>query len=168
MKILISDIPKEGLDVDIQETIQSGTFSAPVKARLRIEKVDAEIVVKGDMTAEITLQCSRCLNEFSRTTSVPVDVVYHPVEELKGKDYREITSEELDSDFYSGEELDLLELLKEQVVLNIPMKPLCTDACKGICPECGADLNIETCSCSIRNIDPRFEGLRKLFKEGKE
>jgi uncharacterized protein len=67
-------------------------------------------------------------------------------------------------DFYSGEELNLLDLLTEQIELNLPMKPLCSDLCKGICLRCGADLNAGNCSCTVKDIDPRFEALKKLLK----
>jgi uncharacterized protein len=152
MKITIAEIPKEGLDIEIQEAIDAGIVSSPVTARLRIEKLGEEIMVKGDMRAEVRLQCSRCLKEFSRDMSLPVDVVYHPVEELKGEEHHKVASDELDMDFYSGEEVDLLDLLQEQVSLNMTMKPLCSDFCKGICPGCGADLNVDICKCGEKNI----------------
>lgn len=164
MKIIIPEIPKEGLDLEIQETIESDIISSRIKVHLKIEKHGSEITVKGDLTAEVKLQCSRCLEDFSEILSVPVDVVYHPVEDLKGEDNHEIKTGELDMDFYSGEEMELIDLLKEQLMLNIPMKPLCTDLCKGICPGCGADLNIDNCTCNIKNIDPRFEKLKKLLQ----
>jgi len=168
MKIIIPDIPQEGIDVEIQETIASDGAPFVIHARLKIEKMGSEIMVKGNLKAEVELQCSRCLKKFAGNVSVPVDVVYRPVEELKGEDHHEITSEELDSDFYAGDELDLVSLLKEQVALNIPMKPLCNDLCRGLCLNCGADLNMSACSCSQKNIDPRFKELKKLLKERKE
>lgn len=164
MKIRIPDIPDEGLTLDIEESIDTNSVLSPVSARLRIEKAGAEIMVKGDLRAEIKLICSRCLKEYNGKLTVPVDVVYHPVEELKDEAHlNEVKSEELDLDFYSGEEIDLIDLVKEQVELNIPMKPLCDDACKGICPKCGTDLNIRSCTCSVKDIDPRFESLKKLL-----
>jgi len=164
MKVIVSDIPKDGLDLAVQETIESDIISSPITARLKIERIGPEVIVRGDLTATATLQCSRCLKNYYRIISVPVDVVYHPVEELKGEDTHEIKIEELDLDFYSGEELDLIDLLKEQIVLNMPMKPLCTDSCKGICPKCGTDLNVDKCKCNIQNIHLRFESLKKLLQ----
>jgi uncharacterized protein len=165
MKILISEIPIEGLDIDLQEAIESDTISSPVKVRLKIEKIGAEVMVRGDLSAEVKLQCSRCLKEFYKTLSVPVEVVYHPVEELKGEERHEITSDELDMDFYSGDEFDLAGLVEEQIMLNIAMKPLCSDSCKGICSECGADRNVETCKCVVKNTDPRLAELKKLLQQ---
>ena len=164
MKLKIPDIPEEGLDLDIEESIDTDIVLSPASARLRIDKAGAEVMVTGDLRAEIKLTCSRCLKEFNRNLTVPVNVVYHSIEELKDEAHlNEVRSEELDLDFYSGEELDLLDLMKEQVELNLPMKPLCDDACKGICPKCGTDLNVKSCTCSVKDIDPRFESLKKLI-----
>src|SRR4030042_1665746 len=106
-----------------------------------------------------------CLKDFWSELSIPVDVVYHPVEELKGEDKHEIKAEELDMDFYSGEEMDLLTLVSEQVALNLPMKPLCTDLCKGICLKCGTDFNLGSCNCNVKDVDSRLEVLKKLLKQ---
>jgi uncharacterized protein len=158
MKVLISEIPEEGLDLELKEE--------GVKAHLNIQKVGTEVVVKGVLRADVELQCSRCLKDFESMISVPVDVVYHPVEELRGEDKHEIKSEELDMGFYSGEELDLSDLMREQITLNLPMKPLCNDLCKGICVKCGMDLNTGNCSCNKEDIDPRLETLKKLLDKG--
>jgi uncharacterized protein len=164
MKLRIPDIPQEGLDLDIEENIDSDIARSPVRARLRIDKRGPEIMVKGDLMTEVNLSCSRCLKEFNARLTVPVDAVYHPLEELKDESHlNEVKTEELDLDFYSGEELDLLDLMKEQVELNLPMKPLCDEACRGICPKCGADLNVKSCTCSVKDRDPRFESLKKLL-----
>jgi uncharacterized protein len=164
MKIKISDIPKEGLDLEFDEATASGSFTMPVRARLRVDRIDSEIVVRGELEVDLKFQCSRCLRDFSRSLTIPVDAVYHPVEELGAEERHEVMSEELDMDFYAGEELDVLNLLNEQIALHTPMKPLCSDECRGICPKCGADLNYENCKCTAGSIDPRFEPLKKLLK----
>ncbi|MBE0427162.1 MAG: DUF177 domain-containing protein [Nitrospirae bacterium] len=163
MKVLIPDIPKEGLDLELQESIESDAIVTPIIARLKIEKAGAEIIIKGDLEVEIKLQCSRCLKDFCKIMSIPIDVVYHPVEELKDEEMHEIKFEELDMDFYSGVELDLLNLINEQIILNLPMKPLCSDLCKGICVKCGEDLNESVCNCIRDDTDPRLEVLKKLL-----
>ncbi|MBM4139917.1 MAG: DUF177 domain-containing protein [Nitrospira sp.] len=165
MKVLISEIPVEGLDFDIKETIKSDDLSSPVRGQLRILKIGAEVVVRGNLMADVELQCSRCMKDFRSEVSIPVDVIYHPVEELRGEEKHALRVEELDMGFYSGGILDLFDLIEEQIMLNLPMKPLCNELCKGICLKCGADLNAGDCACNEINKDSRFEELKKLLKE---
>ncbi|MDH4233422.1 MAG: DUF177 domain-containing protein [Nitrospirota bacterium] len=166
MKILIADITDEGLEVDIEESyrFEEVPLVSPVKAHLGLTKAHAEIIVSGNVTAELELECSRCLKRFRRVMDEPVNVVYHPIEEI-GTDRHELKDDEMDMGFYKGEELDLQELLKEQLILNIQMKPLCDEKCKGICSHCGTDLNTETCGCETGKIDSRLEVLKKLFEK---
>ncbi len=172
MKILLSDITDDGLDLELEfeEPLVSEPLRllSPVKARLRIEKVSSEVFAKGEVSAAIELQCSRCLKKFSKTIEANVNVVYHPVEELKGEEKHEIKEDELDMGFYKGEELDVHDIVTEQIILSVPMKPLCSESCKGICPKCGADLNVNTCSCGMKEPDPRLAVLKKLINDRKE
>ena len=169
MKIVIADIPEEGLHLDIGEKfdLEGISLMSPVTADLELHKTGKEIIVSGEVTAEVELQCSRCLKVFSRDLSLPVEVVYHPLEEI-GVERHELRDDELDMGFYRGEELDLQELLKEQLLLNIQMKPLCREVCKGLCPRCGTDLNMGQCECEEKEVDPRLEVLRNFLKKGKE
>jgi len=166
MKILITDIPDEGLDLDFEEKFGTEELSlvSPVKARLGLSKTFSEIVVTGTVDAELELECSRCLKKFRRIMHEPVNVVYHPLKEL-GPDRHELTDDEMDMGFYEGEELDLRELVREQIMLNIQMKPLCDENCRGICSQCGTDLNTDTCSCETKTIDSRLEVLKKLLEK---
>lgn len=166
MKILIADIPDEGLDVDIKESvnIEDASFSSPVIARLSLNKIDREIIISGTLKAEMQLNCSRCLKDFEQSLDIPVNVVYHPAEEV-GPEKHALRDDEMDMGFYRGEELDLNELLKEQILLNTQMKPLCDEQCKGICPKCGKDLNTGQCSCNQKEVDPRLEVLKSLLEK---
>ncbi|MEW6067284.1 MAG: DUF177 domain-containing protein [Nitrospirota bacterium] len=164
MKILISEIPKDGLNLDIEESIDSNIILPPVKTQIKIEKINSEVVIKGELTATVKLQCSRCLKDFEKIINIPIEAIYHPIEELKGDERHEVKSEELDMDFYSTDEMDTAVLIKEQIMLNLSMKPLCADSCKGICIRCGKDLNTGECNCKAEQIDPRLEALKKLLK----
>jgi DUF177 domain-containing protein len=169
MKITIPDIPDEGLHIDLEETptLDGVSLLSPVRAGLEVNKTGSEIVVTGMVAAEIELQCSRCLKVFRRKLEFPVEVVYHPLEEL-GDERHELRDDELDMGFYKGEELDLDEFLKEQLLLNIQMKPLCSEDCKGLCPVCGTDLNVAKCACDRRKTDPRLEVLKNFLEKRKE
>ena len=127
MKIFIPDIPKEGIGIDIHEDLVTDSGPVALSGGLHARKAGGEVLVKGSLKAEAMLQCSRCLKTFRGDISISIDVCYHPVEELTGGDCHEVTSEELDLDFYAGDELDIMNLLSEQVALNLPMKPLCND-----------------------------------------
>lgn len=165
MKILITDIPDEGLYLDIEEKFgdEEVPLVSPVKARLELTKAYSEIIVAGNVSAELELECSRCLKKYRRIMNEPVNVVYHPLAEI-GTDRHELKDDEMDMGFYQGEELDLQELIREQVMLNIQMKPLCDENCKGICSQCGTDLNTGTCSCEAKKVDSRLEILKKLLE----
>lgn len=165
MKILITDIPDEGLYLDIEEKFgdEEVPLVSPVKARLEMTKAYSEIIVAGNVSAELELECSRCLKKYRRIMNEPVNVVYHPLAEI-GTDRHELKDDEMDMGFYQGEELDLQELIREQVMLNIQMKPLCDENCKGICSQCGTDMNTDTCSCEAKKVDSRLEILKKLLE----
>jgi uncharacterized protein len=169
MKIVITDIPDEGLTVDVEEklVLEEVSTGSPVKGTLQVNKSDREVIVKGKVTSVLDLQCSRCLKGFTRPFDIPVNVVYHPIEGI-GEEKHELKDDEMDMGFYRGEEIDLQELVREQVLLNLQMKPLCDENCKGICPSCGADLNAGACRCKTQKIDPRLEVLKKLLDRGKE
>ncbi len=169
MKIQIPDIPDEGLEIDLTEdiTIEGVSLVSPVAGRLSVTRTDAEVMVSGEMTLEAEHECSRCLKRFRQHLELPVGVVYHPAAELEQQKH-ELHDDEMDMGFYEGEELDLRELLREQVMLNMQMKPLCDEACRGICPKCGIDLNTASCRCVQKEIDPRLEVLKKLLNTGKE
>ena len=169
MKVQVSDITDEGLDLEFQETVKvSIPLLSPVKALLRLEKVGSEVLAQGQATTRMELQCSRCLRNFPKDMDMKIDVVYHPVEELRGEEKHEVREDELDMGFYRDDELDIQDLVMEQILLNVPMKPLCSESCRGICPKCGADMNVNPCRCEQKETDPRLAVLKKLLEEGKE
>ncbi len=167
MKIIVSEIPEEGIELDLKDDIQSDVVRivSPVKSLLRLDKIEDEVIIKGALSADVELECSRCLSHFPTRISSQVNVVYHPVREIVKSEQRELKSAELDTVFYTDDLIDTDDLLGEQLILNLPMKPLCSPDCKGFCPKCGADLNISGCGCETKETDSRFEVLKKLKKE---
>ncbi|MEW6109381.1 MAG: DUF177 domain-containing protein [Nitrospirota bacterium] len=169
MKIAIEDILDEGLNLDIEEefSLENHSLVSPVTAHLGLRKTGQEIIINGELRAELEFQCSRCLKKFIKHLAIPIEVVYHPLEELS-PDKHELKNDEMDMGFYTGEEIDLQDILKEQILLNIQIKTLCDENCKGICSKCGSDLNIETCNCGGKEPDQRLEVLKKIFEKRKE
>jgi uncharacterized protein len=167
MKIIVSEIPEEGIELELKDNIKTDVVRivSPVNSVLRFDKIEDEVIVKGALSADVELQCSRCLNNFPTRISSQVNVVYHPVREIVKSEQHELKSAELDTVFYSDNIIETDDLLGEQLILNLPMKPLCSPDCKGFCPKCGADLNISGCGCETKETDSRFDVLKKLKKE---
>jgi uncharacterized protein len=167
MKIQVSRIPEEGLDIEGEEAfVDEDAGPVTAKVSLRVEKVGEDVLMRGEATAGLRLVCSRCLKEFERDLTVPLDLAFSPEKEMGEEREHELAEEEMSIGFYSEDEIDLAEVVREQMLLNIPMKSLCDEACKGLCPHCGADLNVETCACGTREVDPRLKALEKFFKKG--
>lgn len=170
MKIIISEIPEEGLELELTEKISSDEsikLLSPVKASLRIDKKGSEVIITGRAKGTVELQCSRCLKTFGMDIDSVIDVVYHPASEINKEEHYELKGDELDTGFYKNDILNTEDLLKEQLVLNIPMKPLCSEDCKGLCPKCGADLNVTQCNCAASEIDSRLAVLKQLLGKNK-
>ncbi|HAK87849.1 MAG: hypothetical protein A2077_06645 [Nitrospirae bacterium GWC2_46_6] len=167
MKIVISEIPEEGIELELKEAIPADPVKivSPVTASLRIDKQGSEAIVTGNAGADVELQCSRCLKVFTMKVNSDINVVYRPAEDIVREEHYEIRGDELDTGFYKNDILDTDDLLKEHVLLNVPMKPLCSAECKGLCPKCGADLNITQCNCPISEIDSRLAVLKQLLKK---
>ncbi|MCI0468813.1 MAG: DUF177 domain-containing protein [Nitrospirae bacterium] len=169
MKIIVSEIPDEGIYINIAETIhpESVKLLSPIKGFVKITKIESEVFVNGEANNVVEQQCSRCLKDFPLPIELQINAVYHPAEVSKKGELHRLKSDELDTGFYENDEIDINSMLEEQLLLGIPMKPLCSADCKGLCPQCGADLNERRCNCDKEELDARFAVLKKLLK-GKE
>ena len=135
---------------------------APVALDGQILKDRDRFRLIGTVETELELACSRCLDPFRLPLRAQFDVRYLPQSENTGGE-RGVEEDDLSVAFYRDETIDLGQLLDEQFYLLLPMKPLCRDDCKGLCPSCGANLNVETCGCQARWEDPRLTGLKALM-----
>jgi uncharacterized protein len=118
--------------------------------------------VAGRLTGELELACSRCLEPFRLPVTTEFDLRYVPRVENAGDGEREVEEDDLSTAFYDGDEIDLVQLITEQFQLALPMKPLCRDDCKGLCPHCGTNLNTGACDCDRKWEDPRFAALKAI------
>jgi uncharacterized protein len=135
---------------------------APVSLAFDIEKDKLRFHLAGRVRTTLELPCSRCLETFQLPVDAPFDLRYQPRSENTGEGEREIGEDDLSSAYYDNDTIDLGQLMEEQFYLSLPMKPLCTDACLGLCSHCGANLNRAGCGCERRWDDPRFDALRAL------
>jgi DUF177 domain-containing protein len=121
--------------------------------------------VTGRVTTRLELECGRCLESFEIPVETAFELRYVPQAANTGDGEREVEEDDLTTAFYRDETLDLGELMHEQFVLALPMKPLCTEACRGLCPHCGTNLNKSVCECAPAWEDPRLAVLEGLLKD---
>jgi uncharacterized protein len=139
---------------------------APVTMSFDVDRQEAgRYRVAGHLTGELELTCSRCLEPFTLPVATDFDLRYVPRTENAGEGEREVEEDDLSTAFYDNDEIDLAHLIMEQFQLALPMKPLCTDACKGLCPQCGTNLNTGSCDCNQKWEDPRFAALRAMRRD---
>jgi DUF177 domain-containing protein len=135
---------------------------APVALDIQVSKDRDRYRLVGTVSTELELACGRCLEPFRLPVNGSFDVRYLPQAENTG-DEREIEEDDLTDAFYRDETIDLGQLMDEQFYLALPMKPLCRTDCKGLCPNCGTNLNEAACECQVRWVDPRLAGLKSLM-----
>jgi uncharacterized protein len=145
--------------------------AAPVALSMDVQKTGKDAYrVSGTATTRLELTCSRCVEPFEVPVDARFELHYVPQPEPAAKegDEKEIDEDDLATSFYSEGSLDVIDMLREQFQLALPMKPLCAEACRGLCPECGANLNRTTCDCKPVWEDPRLAALKGLLNREKE
>ena len=142
--------------------------AAPASLSFDIFKDGTTFRLVGGVKTTLELSCSRCLESFTSPLDADFDLRYQPHAMNTGEDEREIEEDDLSTAFYENEQIDLGQLMREQFQLALPMKPLCSEDCKGLCPQCGTNLNKASCDCSPAWKDPRLAGLQALLKRDKE
>ncbi len=140
MKILVARIPEEGSNYEGDEPgsimqVEGDTFirkSGDVHYSLYAQHVCEELVVRGNLSVELDLQCARCSEFFSTTVGVSDFLRAYPAPD-------------------GTDSVDITEDLREDILLHVPGFPVCSEGCKGVCPQCGADLNKGSCECKTED-----------------
>jgi uncharacterized protein len=135
---------------------------SPVELAFDIHKDREKFRLAGTVHAQLELGCSRCLEPFPLKVDVPFDLRYLPASAMSSDPEREVPDADLDLSYYRDDHIDLNELLREQFYLALPMKPLCREDCRGLCPQCGANLNTAACACESTWEDARLASLKAL------
>ena len=160
MKIPVDDITESAREIKFSERIdglndlyknnQFRDFGFPplLEVDLVYYRSGQEIFFKGSFGGTLEGSCSRCLRSYSFPLNKEFDFVLSPDPSKSGRKIEELSREDLGLSYYSTEEIELAPLIKEQVMLALPTRPLCHENCRGLCGSCGVDLNKETCACS--------------------
>jgi uncharacterized protein len=147
---------------DVAQPGDAYRIVAPVQVEMEIHKDKEKFRLEGTVRTELELSCSRCLEPFRMAIAAPFDLRYLPAAAMSTDADRELQDEDVETSYYRDDQIDLNELLREQFYLALPMKPLCGEDCKGLCPRCGTNLNTGVCDCTMEWVDPRLAALKNL------
>ena len=165
--------------LDFEEELQPGVLDlgsearqvTPLKTSGRAEVVEEhhgkheviqDIRLRGRLTAGLELQCARCVEPVRQDIAREFELLYRPLGTDAGRDELSVTDAEAEIGYYQGDGILLEDVLREQVLLALPLKVTCRDDCKGLCPHCGTNLNEAQCSCAVVVEDPRWTALREI------
>jgi uncharacterized protein len=140
--------------------------AGPLKAAGKVELVTGslgEIRVSGHISVAMEGDCDRCLELAKFSIDSDFELYYRPVEEGYGEEVA-IDKSEAEMGFYEGDGVELNDVLREYVLLALPMQRVCNDNCKGICPVCGQNRNQKDCGCHTEAVDDRWAALKQLSK----
>jgi uncharacterized protein len=172
MKIPLQDILAVPTALDYPQPVQelnatlhkSGTqdyeFNRPLEVHVEFYRAQLDLFFDGTLRGTASATCARCLEPLPYELDTDFSIILTPETRLKGE--IELAAGDLTQSFYSGTEVDLTPLVYEQVLLALPTRPLCAEECRGLCPQCGANLNTGQCACTTDSGDPRLAVLRSL------
>jgi len=141
------------------------SFLSPIDYEITVSKTGDSIWLRGPVRTKLFLTCARCLEGFAFGVESRLNVELMPKEAEPHAPEVELHNDEMDIYFYEGDEIDIDPYIFEEIMLNLPIKALCSDACKGMCPSCGKNLNIEACRCDKIGATALGEKLRSFLKE---
>jgi len=137
-------------------------FRDLMSIRMSIQQIKGEYYCLGNVTVPVEEECARCLEIFDTELSGELNFI------IKSEESKAVLATDSGAQVVTISAahpvIDMTDLIKESLMLALPMKPLCSDDCKGLCPSCGANLNEEKCDCEVEEIDERWEGLKDLLE----
>ena len=153
--------PPDALAVDADLFRMGG----PVQLAFTVRKDRLQYRLVGRVQTVLELDCSRCLVAYPLPVDEPFDLLYLPHAEAAHDGEAEIEDDDLATVYYRDQEIDLGQLMMDQLFMAAPMKPLCSEGCRGLCSMCGTNLNTGSCTCTPAWEDPRLAVLRRLEKD---
>lgn len=153
-------VPASEIDLDTENVRLLGDVTANGKVTKHIVQTDVE----GVITADIEIDCTRCLDPMRRPLEIPFAASYTAPENYTTEREAELQPGDLDLSISEDDRIDIKELVREQILLNLPEQVLCKEDCKGLCQKCGANRNLIDCKCEEKEADPRWSALKDLIK----
>ena len=127
---------------------------------LQATRAGDEVRLVGNLKATVEIDCDRCLKPLTMAVDQSFDLLYVPPAKTSAE--KELGDDDLSIGFYQDEVINVDDVVREQVELALPMTRLCSEECRGLCPECGANLNEGDCLCADSQVDPRWSALKEL------
>lgn len=137
-------------------------LTGPAEVRGSARRDDGRVRLRGNVSAQVELECDRCLQPMSVPVAASFDVDYVPAGNYEAEQFAKLQDDDLGLSVFDGEAIDLDDLVREQVILSLPARALCREECKGLCSVCGIDKNLKDCECESRPGDPRWAALNDL------
>ena len=177
MEFKVSELEREPVEFDQQipagaidygeEAEQEGLLAASGRAEVIHEhrgpkEIVSDIRLKGQFAGRFRVPCARCVEPVELPLGGEYDLIFRPLGADAGAAERAITAPETEIGYYQKDSLGLEDVLREQVLLSLPVRTLCKPDCKGLCPRCGGNRNIQACTCEEGPNDPRWEALAGL------
>jgi uncharacterized protein len=169
MQIWLDQVREEPFNWDETRSVRPETLDrpellalSPIHWRGQVVFADPGYFLRARLSYEQTLSCNRCLKPIVEPTESDIELLVLVERHPEAGGEHGLQERDLGTLFVQDEVLETDPILIEQLQLNVPMKPLCRADCKGLCPECGADLNEGACSCGETTTDPRWAALAAL------
>jgi uncharacterized protein len=151
-----------GPDIRLQTPLRASGRAQLIEERRGRKSAVEDIRLIGDYSTRIEVRCARCLEPVSRDLASQFDLLYRPLGVDAGPDERAVQPAETEIGYYQGEGLLLEDVLREQVLLAVPIKLICSEQCRGMCPRCGQNLNVEQCACAEPLASDRWAALKDI------
>ena len=151
-----------GPDVKQVSPLRSEGLAELVEEHHGKSQVVQDIRIRGGLNTSLEVPCARCLESVELPVERKFDLLYRPLGTDAGHEELSVTDAEAEIGYYQGEGVLLEDTLREQVLLSVPLKALCREDCKGLCPHCGKNLNDGACSCDEPMEDPRWDALKEI------
>lgn len=151
-----------GPDLRQQTALQTSGRAQLVQEHAGKHRLIKDIRIAGSLKTGVEMLCARCLEPVVVGVEREFDLLYRPLGADAGREELSVTAAEAEVSYYQGEGLLLEDTLREQILLALPVKAICREDCKGLCPHCGKNLNAEQCSCTQPIEDARWSALKEL------
>jgi uncharacterized protein len=149
------------IDFSSEDVRQCSPLHAAGMAEL-LANTDGEVRIQGRLTVKLESECDRCLGRAEFPLDTHLDLFYRPSQSLEAADEVAIDEGEAEIGFYEDGGMELEDILREQIMLLLPMQRVCSPECKGICPVCGKNRNETACNCREEPVNDRWSALRKI------